>query len=91
MTVRLEKLMLNFTKFTHYLPNAWAHRVGLFNNPNQLNRPLSTWEKSVIVDAFVFSKEEIVKNFYVPRIQSLVEEIIGLLCTPVILLIYLPR
>jgi len=37
------------------------------------------------------SRDELNKNFYVARIQSLVEEILGLMVTPVLLLVYFPK
>ena len=52
---------------------------------------MSVQEKGVLVDAFVKSKEEITTYFYVPRIQLMLEEILGLLVCPILLLVYLPR
>lgn len=48
-------------------------------------KPLSVQEKGVLVDAFVKSKEEITTYFYVPRIQLMLEEILGLLVCPILL------
>ena len=54
-------------------------------------KPLSVQEKGILVDAFVKSKDEITTYFYVPRIQLMLEEILGLLVCPILLLVYLPR
>eukprot|EP00392_Amoebophrya_sp_AT5.2_P012652 g12759.t1 len=63
-------------------------------NPNFVNHGavgrLNLQEKYRIVEAFGRSREELQNNFYIPRIQMLLEEIFGLMVTPLLLLIYLP-
>ncbi|CAD7961231.1 unnamed protein product [Amoebophrya sp. A120] len=95
-TLYMEKVILDFAKCTHYIPVAWTKVFGGMNdfNPNrrlvQLHQRLSLQEKYRVVEAFARSRDELQKNFFVPRIQQLIEEIFGLCVTPILLLVYLP-
>ena len=70
-----------------YIPHIFS------NNPlkEKGDRPLSIQDKARIVDAFARSREELQLLFYVPRIQQLLEEILGLMATPFLLLWFFPR
>lgn len=81
--------MMRLVQCTHFMPPTWR-------TPMQLSavlhsRPSTGTERAALFEHFGAVRADLLTNYFCHRIQVLLEELLGVVLTPLLLGVYLPR
>lgn len=79
--------MMRLVRCTHYLPPTWRPPAALAAMAGGCSGP----QRARLCQHFARLRAEFLGNFFVPRIQALGEELLGVVLAPLLLGIYLPQ